>query len=204
MNRLTLNQTEIKKWVQDRGDDTHIINHNLNQDSVVIDLGGYKGLWAKQMIKKYNPYVYIIEPINEYYHSLVDTFKDNKKVHILNVAVGIEDKDGVIYLNGDGTSTNISSNEIRNIEFKSMVTLLKMWDLKNVDLIQINIEGDEYLLLENIISNGIIDNFKNIQIQFHYGIENDTLRRETIRQGLLNKGFKEKFNYPFVWECWTK
>jgi FkbM family methyltransferase len=156
------------------------------------------------MIEKYNPYVYIIEPINEYYHSLVDTFKDNKKVHILNVAVGIEDKDGVIYLNGDGTSTNISSNEIRNIEFKSMVTLLKMWDLKNVDLIQINIEGDEYLLLENIISNGIIDNFKNIQIQFHYGIENDTLRRETIRQGLLNKGFKEKFNYPFVWECWTK
>jgi hypothetical protein len=85
-----------------------------------------------------------------------------------------------------------------------MKSLLEYWGLDMVDLIQINIEGDEYPVLESLIEDGLINRFKNIQIQFHHGIDNDIERRNSIRNGLLKNGFKEKFNYPFVWESWTK
>jgi hypothetical protein len=49
-----------------------------------------------------------------------------------------------------------------------------------------------------------INKFKNLQVQFHLGIENDIERREKIKKGLVENGFKNKFDYPFVWESWTK
>ena len=55
-----------------------------------------------------------------------------------------------------------------------------------------------------MLKTGIINKFKNIQIQYHLGIEGDIERRDKIREGLEEKGFKEKFNYPFVWESWYK
>mgnify|MGYP006245289443 CR=1 FL=1 len=56
---LTLNRNEIGRWFRDRGDDTHNLNYNLNEESVVMDLGGYTGVWAQQIINKYNPRMYI-------------------------------------------------------------------------------------------------------------------------------------------------
>ena len=91
MSSLTLNKNEIGRWFRDRGDYTHNITYDLNEDSVVMDLGGYTGIWAQQIIKKYNPNFYIIEPLPEFYNILVDKFKENKKVNLLNV--GASDRD---------------------------------------------------------------------------------------------------------------
>jgi hypothetical protein len=85
-----------------------------------------------------------------------------------------------------------------------METILNKWNLNVVDLIQINIEGDEYPLLEDMLKTGLINKFKNIQIQYHLGIDGDRERRDKIREGLEENGFKEKFNYQFVWESWYK
>ena len=54
-----------------------------------------------------------------------------------------------------------------------------------------------------MILNGLIHKFKNIQVQFHLGVENDRERRDEIHKGFLENGFHLKYNYPFVWECWT-
>jgi len=204
INKLTLNNDEIKKWFADKGDYTHNITYDLNENSVVMDLGGFNGLWAKQIIDKYNSNIYIIEPVYKFYSGMVDKFKNNKKVHLLNVAVGTKDEDGFIFLNGDSTSSNIEVGKSIDIKYKKMATLLSDFNISHVDLIQINIEGDEYLLLEDMLNSGLINNFKNIQVQFHNGIDNDIQRRDKIRDGFINNGFIEKFNYPFVWESWHK
>jgi asparagine synthetase B (glutamine-hydrolysing) len=83
-------------------------------------------------------------------------------------------------------------------------TILNNFELEFVDLIQINIEGDEYDLLEHMIKTGSINKFKNIQIQFHLGIKNDFERRNKIKEGLQINGFINKFDYQFVWESWAK
>jgi FkbM family methyltransferase len=198
------NNKEITKWFRDNGDYTHNINYDLTENSIIMDLGGYTGVWAQQMIEKYNPNVYILEPVTNFYEGMVARFSNNDKVRLMNVGVGLEDKDGLIFMSGDGTSSNLINGESINVRFNTIDTVLEKWNLNEVDLIQINIEGDEYPLLEHMLLNGSINKFNNIQVQFHLGIENDIERRNKIRDGLIENGFKNKFDYPFVWESWSK
>jgi hypothetical protein len=198
------NSEEITKWFRDNGDYTHNINYELTENSVIMDLGGYTGVWAQQMIDKYNPNVYILEPVTNFYEGMVARFSNNDKVRLMNVGVGLEDKYGLIFMGGDGTSSNLINGESINVRFNTIDNVLEKWNLNEVDLIQINIEGDEYPLLEHMLLNGSINKFNNIQVQFHLGIENDIERRNKIRDGLIENGFKNKFDYPFVWESWGK
>jgi len=204
MSKLTLNSNVIGKWFADNGDNTHNITYDLDETSVVMDLGGYTGVWAKQIIGKYNPNVYIIEPITSFYDGMVKTFEGNNKVHLLNIGAASKDEKGTIYMSGDGTSSNLKGGDAIDVNFNTMETILNKWGLTEVDLIQINIEGDEYPLLEDMLKTGVINKFKNIQVQFHLGIQDDKIRRDKIREGLENNGFKIKFDYPFVWESWYK
>jgi FkbM family methyltransferase len=204
MTNITLNSNEKCRWFNDKGDYTHNITYDLNENSIIMDLGGYTGVWVQQMIEKYNPNVYILEPVPSFYDGMVSKFKNNPKVRLLNVGVGIEDRDGIIYMGGDGTSSNLINGDAINVKFNTIETILNNFGLEYVDLIQVNIEGDEYPILENMILTGLINKFKSIQIQFHLGIENDVERREKIRNNLLDNGFKINFNYPFVWESWYK
>lgn len=204
MKKLTLCPKEIIRWFSDHGDYTHNITYDLSEDSVIMDLGGFTGVWAQRMIDKYNPNVYILEPVPSFYDGMVSKFEKNPKVKLLNVGVGVEDMDGVIYMGGDGTSTNLIDGEQIKVKFNTIDTILHSFGLEYVDLIQINIEGDEYPLLEYMLENGSINKFKNIQVQFHLGIEGDDKRRNKIREGLQSNGFTIKFDYPFVWESWGK
>jgi FkbM family methyltransferase len=197
------NSDEIIKWFRDNGDYTHNITYNLTENSVIMDLGGYTGVWAQQMIDKYNPNVYILEPVTSFYEGMVTKFSNNTKVHLMNIGIGVEDKEGVIFMSGDGTSSNLTNGKSINVKFNTINNVLEKWGLNEVDLIQINIEGDEYQLLEHMLHNGSINKFKNIQVQFHLGIENDVERRNKIKDGLIANGFKNNFDYPFVWESWT-
>ena len=204
MNKFNSNKESHRKWLEDRGDDTHIIMYDLDENSTIMDLGGYNGAWIEQMINKYNPNAYIVEPIPKFYNEIVNKFKNNNRVRTLNVGVSPENKKGKIYLNGDSTSSNFNNGNSIDVTFKTISDIMSLWNLDNVDLLQINIEGDEYLLLENMLESGIINRFKNVQIQFHIGIDGDVERRNNIRDGLVNNGFRNKFNYPFVWESWEK
>lgn len=201
MNKIT-NTNEVRRWFSDRGDFTHNINYDLDENSVIMDLGGYTGVWANQMIEKYNPNVYILEPIPGFYNTMVDKFKNNDKVHLLNVGVSTTNKNDTIFLNGDGSSSNVQKGQAVDVSFNDMETILNKWGLNEVDLLQINIEGDEYPLLDNIIENGLIEKFKNIQIQFHLSVDNAVEKRQKIRENLKDNNFKLKFDYEFVWESW--
>ena len=87
---------------------------------------------------------------------------------------------------------NFNKNDESAIQIKTIPIdkILLDNNINQVDLLQINIEGDEYGLMEYMIEGNIIDKFKNVQIQFHLGIENDVERRSNIQKNLISKGFK--------------
>jgi FkbM family methyltransferase len=201
MSHLKLSKSESSRWFNDDGDNTHNINYPLTEESIVMDLGGYMGRWANQIIKKYNPYMFIIEPIHYHYNYMVNKFANNNKVKLMNVGISNEDKEDIIFINGDQSSF-YSAGTSENVKLLTMQSIFNKWNLEKVDLLQINIEGHEYLLLEYLVNEDILDKFKYIQIQFHQAIENHIMRREAIHTKLKDRGFKNRFNYPFIWESW--
>jgi|LakMenEpi03Aug12_release.lakeMendotaPanAssembly.Ray.scaffolds.fasta_scaffold242739_2 FkbM family methyltransferase len=200
---LSLDTNELQRWRNDNGDNTYNIKYPLTPNSIVIDLGGFTGIWAQQIIDLYNCHLYIIEPVEEFYLRMVTKFSHNNKVKLMNVGVSNENKESIIYLNSDSSSLNGSGIPIK-AKFLTLEKIFEIWNINSVDLIQINIEGHEYDVLENIITSHILNKIKYIQIQFHKGIEKDSERRNFIREQLQSKGFKNRFNYAFVWECWEK
>ena len=201
---MSLYLRDTEAWRHANGDNTLAVDYNLTEDSTIMDLGGFNGVWASQMIAKYNPNVYIVEPIPSFYANLVNVFSNNSKVNLKNIGISDKNKDGFIFINGDGSSSNLTSGEKVSVKFKTIESILKEFGLSDIDLLQINIEGDEYSVLHNMIESGFNNKFKNIQVQFHLGIENAEAKRDSIRQRLIEKGFKIKFDYPFVWESWGK
>lgn len=191
-----------QRWFNDDGNNTHAINYPLTEDSIVVDLGAFKGVWASQIIEKYNPYVFLFEPIPEFYHDLIARFSYNPKVKIINAGVASKEQTIQLYLNGDGTSKYINQH-LTPIDVKLISTEQLLETVGgHVDLVQINIEGEEYDLLENMIEKGNIVNFSHLQIQFHDYIENAETRRIKIQEGLSNSHTK-LFDYPYVFEGWA-
>jgi FkbM family methyltransferase len=203
--------TSLNRWFADNGDYTHNINYELNNDSIVIDLGGYYGLWIDEILKKNNPHIpniIFVEPVPEFYNHLVGKYENYEKIKVINAGVSTDKNEATktLYISNDGSSTNFNGNINSAIQIKTIPIdkILSDNNIYQVDLLQINIEGDEYGLMEYMIESNIIEKFKNVQIQFHLGIENDVERRNNIQKNLISKGFKNKFDYPFVWESWER
>ena len=150
----------------------------------------------------------MVEPVPEFYNHLVTKYENYEKIKVMNVGVSTDKNEATktLYVSSDGSSTNFNINVKSVIQIKTMPIdkILSDNNINQVDLLQINIEGDEYGLMEYMIESNTIDKFKNIQIQFHLGIDNDIERRNIIQKNLVSKGFKNKFDYPFVWESWEK
>lgn len=206
---MKFNRENLNRWFNDDGDRTHMLNYDLNDESIVIDLGAYQGIWVDMLLKKIypkKPKIILVEPVTEFYEFLKEKFKKEENIIIINAGISTNDKEifKEIYLSQDGSSTNFKEGKPVNAKFIPINQILQDHNIHKVDLIQVNIEGDEYSLMEYLISSEIINRFKNIHVQFHYGIENDVNRHEKIRKGMELLDFKMNFDYPFVWESWGK
>src|SRR5258708_7901812 len=73
----------VKPWFKNNGDETLRLNYpELNEGSIVFDLGGYKGQWASDIYARYNCAVYIFEPYSIYANNIRDRFAKNNKIHL--------------------------------------------------------------------------------------------------------------------------
>jgi FkbM family methyltransferase len=177
------------------------LEYRLNKDSVVMEVGGYKGEWTERVSSLYGSRVIVFEPIKEYFDILTERFKEKKEIEILCAGLGTVDIETRIGRNGDGSSCFKKDLPQEKIKVIDVVRWLKDRGIRSVDLIQLNCEGSEYGILRRLIMNGLIRTFKNIKVQFHKVNEQSDLEREEVR-GLLKETHKESWCYPWVWESW--
>jgi FkbM family methyltransferase len=192
-----------KRWEYDNGDFTKILDYPLDENSQVIELGGYIGEWTEKLVNKFNPKLLIIEPIPKFVKILKNKFKDNFNVTIDNSAISTSNKIIQLHVMESSTSESIkvSNNKVKanayNIEH-----FVEKYNLNKIDLIQVNIECEEYPLLLHWITTDFLKNVRFIQIQFHTFCDDYEKRYSIISEGLRNLGFEVRYKYDFVWESW--
>ena len=192
---------EFQRWFSDDGDNTHLLNYELSKDSIVLDIGGYRGDFAYDIHSKYGCQVHVFEPISSFYEFIVHRFKDVDDIHVHNFGVADVDSKAQISLNGDESSVFKESKMMEDISLRGITEVLEELSIDKVDLAKVNIEGGEYPLLSHLIETKLIEKFSNIQIQFHTFADPDGMRRQSL-QNKLKETHSEKFNYDFVWEGW--
>jgi len=201
-----MNFTPIEEWSNMGGPYTLAVTYPLNANSIVIDLGGYRGIWVNKIINKYDPYILLVEPIPHFYDHLIDKFKDNPKVKVLNCGISTHSHENKLFLSADRTSKYIENNCPIDVNFITITEILnevnETYDKEQIDLVQINIEGEEFSLLEQMLDKDTIKNFNNIQIQYHRFIKHATERREKIQER-MSEHFNKIYDVPFIFEGWT-
>lgn len=183
--------------------ETKRLEYPLDEKSIVFDIGGYMGTWSYNMYEKYTCRIYIFEPIKIFHDIIKQKFIDNSNIKVFNIALGSETKECDLYKNADRTSLHITTGIKEIIKMVSFSEFIKNNPVENIDVMKINIEGEEYKLLDNIIDNDLHLKISNIQIQFHNFIHDSVSKRNKILKK-LEVTHEITFNYDFVWENWRK
>lgn len=197
-------QKMVKKWHKDDGENVFRLTYDdLNSDSIILDLGGYKGQWASDIFSKYNANIFIFEPITIFANNIMDRFKKNKKIQVLPFGIGAKTRFEKISLDSDASSiVRDASNKNMEIKIVDIEEWISTNKISNIDLLKINIEGGEYETLEKLIEINFIKNIKHLQIQFHDFFPDARCKMEKIRKELA-KTHTQHYSYDFVWDGWS-
>jgi FkbM family methyltransferase len=198
---MEYNFSEHQRWVNDNGDQTHRVDYQLDQDSIIVDAGGYNGNWSETIREKFGSNIYILEPLHSYYLGILDRFKNIEKIKVYNYGLSSSEGETTINLDNDSSSLFKPGKGSESVYTKTMDSFMGESNLERIDLIKINIEGSEYDLLEDIIDKNLHTKIKNIQVQFHVFIPNCEEKRRKIRES-LSKTHECTYNYDFIWENW--
>jgi FkbM family methyltransferase len=171
-------------------------DYNLNRDSLVFDVGAYKGEFGFKIIEKYGCKVISFEPVFD----VEETWLYGNFAPVYRFGLSDITRYEKIYINGDRTSL-YGKGKFQEIQLVCFWDWFRTTNFTVVDLIKINIEGEEYRLLRHMINTGMISMFRNIQIQYHDFMPDAAKLRADISED-LSKTHIRKWCYPFIWESW--
>jgi len=189
-------------WRKVDGDKTLRLEYELTEKSVVMDLGGYEGQWASDIFSKYGCTIYVFEPCARFYNEIADRFVNNNKIEAFNFGLGVIKEQVQLAVQDDGSSVyRNDSNETESVQIIPFESFLDQYNIDEIDLLKINIEGAEYGLMEHLLDLNLAGIIKNVQIQFHDFVPNAESRMKNIQER-LSKTHVTTYQYPFVWENW--
>ena len=124
-----------------------------------------------------------------------------EQVEVINNAASDHSGSIEMYIDKDSTGT-YSTGKTTTVECISFSEYLTSTDLI-FDLVEMNIEGGEYIVLEELIKNNALRYSKNWLIQFHENNSYHELLRAQFRNAFRDT-HELVFSYTWVWELWKK
>jgi FkbM family methyltransferase len=179
-------------------------DYDLNKDSIVFDLGGYHGIFSKEIYNRYKCNIHTFEPIDYLYDICCQELKGLDKVKLYRKVLGDKNDTVNFYIAGDASSIYMGrvKNEDSYVEMIPIDSYMADENIHEVNLLKMNIEGAEYDLLEYMINKGMLTKFKNIQIQFHdNSVDNWRERYDKITE-TLNLTHFLTYKFEFKFENW--
>jgi FkbM family methyltransferase len=191
-------------WQRDNKDNRLRLDYDMDESSVVFDIGGYKGQWANDIYSKYNCKIYVFEPILEYSDNIQKRFQKNRNIFVFPFGLAGQSSESIFSKCQNKSSVYpIDNSPKETVLLKRISDFISENSISHIDLMKINIEGGEYGLLEDLIGSGNITIIDNIQVQFHNNIPNAIIRLKKIQEQ-LKKTHDITYQYPFIWENWRK
>ena len=193
----------VRQWFKDNADATLRLDYPLTEQSIVFDVGGYRGEWASRISERYNPYIFVFEPVPAYFAVIKEKLDRNTKIRVHNYGLSDKTETQRISILGDASSTFRQDGDRITINLRDIWAYINEEEIQKIDLIKINIEGGEYPLLDRMLQQGIVEKCTDIQVQFHEFVPKAKSLREEIRKR-LNQTHYLTYDYPFVWENWRR
>lgn len=194
-------EKRVLPWIKDKGDKTFRLNYDLDENSLVFDLGGYEGQWASDIFSRYFCTIHVFEPVSEFADKIKARFAGNKRILVHQFGLSNENRAVLLSVNKTSSSLYKQRGELKEVRLVKAVDFIQENHIQKIDLMKINIEGAEYDLLEHLIDAGLISNINDIQVQFHDFVSNAE-QRMIMLQKELEKTHGLTYQYPFVWENW--
>ena len=188
---------------KDRLDGDHglRLDYPLTEESVVVDVGGYKGQWASDIYGRFSCHVHVFEPMPGFADLIEQRFAHNSKVIPYRYGLGASDRWVQISVDDDASSMIATAEAAETVEIRSAVDAVRT--LGEVDLMKLNIEGAEYELLEALDAADALRQVRYVQVQFHDFVADAHARWQAARAS-LGKTHDLTWGYDFVWESWER
>jgi FkbM family methyltransferase len=192
----------IRAWFGTRGDHTLRVEFDhLGPDSLVLDLGGYKGDWTAEISRRYGANVMVFEPIKAFHDQIGQRFAGTPQVRPFQFGLGARDEVLEMHHSADGTGAFVQgqAEQVRLVEAHRF---LREQGVERIDLLKVNIEGGEFELLEHLIASGDITRIRRLQVQFHDFVPDAVARRARLVEQ-LSRTHRQTWCFYFVWEEWV-
>jgi len=178
-------------------------SHSINKESIILDVGAYKGDWTAGLIAKSEPdKVHLFEPIPNHIDLLEDRFGNVENINIQEYGVGGSTHTTEMAELDNSSSIYSESKETVTVKFKSATEVLEELT-RDVDVMKINVEGSEYEIMFELIRSGMVKKVGTFIIQFHRNVPEYDVKRKEIHNE-LNNTHSLDINYPYVWEVWKR
>ena len=173
----------------------------LDETSIVFEVGGHNGRFTSEMILRYQPIIYFFEPSPRAFEFARKIFKDYPRIKMFNFGLG--DRTGAFAFGNDakhGGSFLSGGEPVIQAELVDIVEFLSWHNITRIDFMQINIEGGEHFLLPHMINNGILDIVQKLMLHWH------TRADLAVCQSIITGKMLETHKITRAWsfQCWEK
>lgn len=183
----------------------HLVGlHNISNDALVVDVGGYLGDYTAKIREKFDCSVLVFEPHPVMYEHLLKRFIKDIQVSVENKAL-TRINIPYLYQNLEGSTLYESwykKNQRLTDEKLQVRGISASERLKNlsIDVLKLNCEGAEYDIIQDLHEHGLLKDIDEILIQFHKVPELLIHYKRCV--DFLSKTHEKIFNSK--WQLWKR
>ncbi|WP_436926238.1 FkbM family methyltransferase [Halosimplex amylolyticum] len=186
-------------------DDDVLFDFDVGNDDIVFDIGGYQGNYTERLLRRHSPErVHIFEPVPEFTETISQKFSDTNTVKVHQY--GLSDSNRIKTFNIDGASSSSHSGDNdTELKVRDVCEVIDEIDVDKIRIMKMNVEGEEYAILNRLIDTGYIERIQDIPVQFHYHWDTTEFKPEYDEiTSKLAETHTQTLRHDLIWQNWSR